>query len=125
MTSPEARSFFKIPADFKKNYTKYTHISYGDGLTIGFAFVPLSKLKAAGVASDPGPHVKRMMKILKSGKKVPPIAVKITQNGTIEVDDGNTRVIALKLMRAIGKVPAVIVAWTPTGIQRLKSMETF
>ena len=111
--SKDARRHFKIPSDFKKNYAKYTGVTYGGVGTekrdITFAYLPLNRLKAAGVPRDVGDHVRHMEKVLKSGKKLPPISVTIASNGNMEVDDGNTRTLALKRMGMSGKVPAVVV----------------
>lgn len=120
----DAREFFRIPGDYKTNYPEYHAITFSKDFTLGFAYIPLSKLSAAGVPSDVGDHVKKMEKMLKSGKKVKfePIAVMITKNGKFEVQDGNTRVLTLKRMGYGGKIPAVVAAWKPS---QLKSLETF
>ncbi len=111
--SKDARRHFRIPRDFKTNYAKYTGVHYGGTGTpkrdITFAWLPLNRLKAAGVPRDVGDHVRHMEKVLKSGKKLPPISVTIASNGNMEVDDGNTRTLALKRMGMMGKVPAVVV----------------
>ena len=50
-----------------------------------------------------------MIKVLKK-KKLQPVVVQY-KNGKYEVLDGNTRVLALKLMGATGKIPATVVTW--------------
>lgn len=117
----DARDFFQIPADFEKNYSKYTGgMKFADEFDIGVMYVPLSKLSAAGVPSKVGDHVRHMIKVLKSGKKVPPIAVMITKTGKYIVQDGNTRVLALKAIKARGHVPAVVAAWYPKQLKNLE-----
>lgn len=123
LSRPDARSFFKIPKDFKTNFSGYTGYRFDEDLFyVGFAFIPLSKLSAEGAPSEAGAHVFRMKKLLKSGKKFPPIAVRITDDGKFECRDGNTRVLALKLMKATGKVPAVVVS---PRLSELTKLEQF
>lgn len=118
----DARDLFRVPSDYKTNYSKYNGVTFGKDFAIGFGYVPVSKLKAAGVPSEVGDHVRRMEKVLKSGKKLPPIAVMITKDGRFDVRDGNTRTLALKRLGFGGKVPAVVAAWKPS---QLKTLETF
>lgn len=117
----DVRNHFKIPNDFKKNYHKYTGIKYSNEFAVGFGYVSLTKLKAAGTPSEVGEHVKRMQKILKSGKKLPPISVSVTKDGKLEVDDGNTRVLALKRMGMKGKIPAVVATLNKRHLDRLET----
>jgi ParB/Sulfiredoxin domain len=119
----DARVFFRIPRDFYDNYTRYTNVTFGRGLHTVFAFVPLSRLSAASRPSDNAYHVQRMVKVLRSGKKVPPISVFITEDGRFEVMDGNTRTAALKTMKATGKVPAIVAAGHPAQFDRLDRLE--
>ena len=117
----DARQHFKIPGDFKKNYSKYVGITYSPDFALGFAYVPLTKLKAAGTPREVGEHVKIMQKVLKSGKKLPPIAVRINKSGLMSVDDGNTRVLALKRMGYRGKLPAVVAADSKKQLSKLEA----
>lgn len=115
-----AREYFRIPADYKQHYSSYNGISFSTPpWHVIFAMVPLNRLKAAGVPSDIGEHLHRMIKVLRR-QKVPPIAVRIASNGQYVVEDGNTRVLALKRIGIKGKVPAVVASFDLTALERLE-----
>jgi len=115
----DAASVFLIPKDFEKNYFKYTGVRFSNEFSIGFVWVPLSKLHGAQPKnSDPATE---MVKVLQK-KKVPPIAVQTSKEGFLNVLDGNTRVAALRRMGATGMVPCVLAAWKPSHLKSYKPL---
>ena len=105
----EDNTYLTIPADWKTTWEKRSFVRAGKGAKIIFGYVPISKLKAAGSPSEVGDHVREMIKTLKK-KKLQPIVVRLDGN-KYEVEDGNTRVLALKVMGVTGKIPATIFTW--------------
>ena len=107
--SGPARHFF-VPDDLLENYREYTPVRFEGRFTMKFACVSIGRLRSALEGGDW--PTKRMMGVLRRGTKVPPITVTV-RNGKLELEDGNTRVAALKAMGERGRVPALVVTWNP------------
>ena len=99
--------YFKLPKGFSAHtQSKWSYITFSKDYSLSFKLIPLRPLKSA-LDLDSYP-TKEMVKILRKGKKVPPITVEQRKNGKYIILDGNTRVSALQLMNANGKIPAII-----------------